>query len=100
MRFELTDDQRDLERALEGLLASSDTVAVARAWADDDTGPGLGLWKRLADLGVTMLATEATPVTAAAVAIQRARDFPWRMISSVPGRRPWLSGQRGVPSSV
>ena len=31
MKFELDDDQRDLASALERLLASSDTVAVARA---------------------------------------------------------------------
>ena len=62
MRFELTEDQLDLAAALEGLLASSDTVAVARAWADGDHGPGQKLWARLSELGVTMLATEATPV--------------------------------------
>ena len=62
MRFELTPDQRDFAASLESLLAASDTSAVARAWADGDTAPGLALWKRLADQGLTMLATEATPV--------------------------------------
>ena len=62
MRFELTEDQRDFAAALEGLLASVDTVGAARAWADGDHDPGLKLWTRLAELGVTMLATEATPV--------------------------------------
>ena len=40
MRFELTDDQRDFAGAVDGLLASSDTVAVARAWAAGDSAPG------------------------------------------------------------
>jgi alkylation response protein AidB-like acyl-CoA dehydrogenase len=62
MRFELTADQRDFAASLDSLLAASDTPAVARAWADGDTAPGLALWKRLADQGLTMLATEATPV--------------------------------------
>ncbi len=62
MRFEHTSDQRDFAASLESLLASSDTAAVARAWAEGDADPGLKLWARLAEQGLTMLATEATPV--------------------------------------
>lgn len=58
MRFELDADQRDFTGALDALLASADTVAVARAWADGDHGPGLRLWSRLAEMGVTSLADE------------------------------------------
>ncbi len=62
MKFVLDADQRDFAASLESLLAASDTVAVARAWADGDAAPGLRLWGRLADQGVLSLATEATPV--------------------------------------
>lgn len=62
MRFALTGEQRDFGASLDKLLAASDTVSVARAWADGDTEPGLRLWARLADQGVTALATDATPV--------------------------------------
>jgi alkylation response protein AidB-like acyl-CoA dehydrogenase len=62
MRFELTDDQRDFAASLESLLAASDTVAAARAWNAGDREPGLKLWTRLAEQGVLVLATEATPV--------------------------------------
>jgi len=55
MRFELTAEQRGFAEALTDLMRSSESVAVARAWADDNTAPGLGLWKRVADLGVTAL---------------------------------------------
>ena len=55
MRFELTAEQRGFAEALTDLMRSSDSVAVARAWADDNTAPGLDLWKRVADLGVTAL---------------------------------------------
>lgn len=55
MRFELTEEQAGFGQALGDLLAKADTVAVARAWAQGDTGPGLGLWKRLADQGVNAL---------------------------------------------
>ncbi|MEP9365218.1 acyl-CoA dehydrogenase family protein [Nocardioides sp. CN2-186] len=58
MRFELDSDQKDFAAALESLLAGTDTVAAARAWADGDHDPGLALWSRLAELGVTGLADE------------------------------------------
>jgi hypothetical protein len=61
MRFELTEDQRDLASALEGLLASSDTAGVARAWADGDHDPGSKLGGRLTDMGLSELATDASP---------------------------------------
>jgi alkylation response protein AidB-like acyl-CoA dehydrogenase len=55
MKFELTEEQAGFGQALGDLLAKADTVAIARAWAEGDTGPGLGLWKRLADQGVNAL---------------------------------------------
>ena len=65
MRFELDGDQQDFAGALDSLLANADTVAVARAWADGDHEPGLKLWGRLAEMGVTSLAApdeEVSPV--------------------------------------
>jgi alkylation response protein AidB-like acyl-CoA dehydrogenase len=62
MRFVLDDEQRDFASALDRLLEAADTVAVARAWADGDAEPGLKLWSRLAEQGLTALATDATPV--------------------------------------
>lgn len=88
MRFELTEDQRDLAAALEGLLSSSDTPAVARAWADGDRGLGLALWKRLADLGVTGLATDATPVEVVVAFEALGRH-------AVPG--PWAASAAYLP---
>lgn len=55
MRFAPTDEQLGFARSLTDLLRRSDSVAVARAWADGDTAPGVDLWKRLADQGVTAL---------------------------------------------
>ncbi|MBF9070447.1 acyl-CoA dehydrogenase family protein [Streptacidiphilus fuscans] len=56
MRFLLDDQQRDFVRALDALLAASDTPAVARAWARGDAAPGQALQLRLADAGVFALA--------------------------------------------
>ena len=91
MKFELTGDQRDLASALEGLLSSSDTPAVARAWADGDHAPGLALWKRLSDLGVTMLATEASPVEVCIAFEALGRH-------AVPG--PWVESAAYLPVAL
>jgi len=58
MHFELDGDQRDFADALDKLLASADTPRVARAWAEGDHEPGLKLWGRLSEMGVTSLAAE------------------------------------------
>ena len=39
VRFELTEDQRDLAESLDRLLTGADTVKAARAWADGDHEP-------------------------------------------------------------
>ncbi len=62
MRFELTSEQTGFARSLDDLLSRSDTPAVNRAWAAGDHESGLKLWSRLAEVGVTSLAAEATPV--------------------------------------
>ena len=91
MRFELTADQRDLATALDGLLSTSDTVAAARAWAEGDHGPGLKLWARLSELGVTMLATEASPVEVC-IAFEALGRY------AVPG--PWVESAAYLPVAL
>jgi len=88
MRFVLTDEQRDFAAALDKLLGASDTVTVARAWAEGDTGPGLELWQRLAEQGLTMLATEATPVEVVVAFEALGRH-------AVPG--PWIESAAHLP---
>jgi hypothetical protein len=56
MRFALSPEQTDFGAAMDAMLSDADTPAVARAWSAGDHGPGLALWRRLADLGVTGLA--------------------------------------------
>jgi alkylation response protein AidB-like acyl-CoA dehydrogenase len=74
VRFELTPEQEDFAASLDKLLAAADTPSVARAWAEGDSKPGLELWQRLADLGVSALLVPdsdggmgATPVELAVV---------------------------------
>ncbi len=55
MDFRLTPEQTGFAQSLTELMTKADSVAVARSWADGDTEPGIALWKRLADQGVTAL---------------------------------------------
>jgi alkylation response protein AidB-like acyl-CoA dehydrogenase len=91
MRFELTSDQRDFADSLDRLLTGADTVKVARAWADGDHEPGLKLWARLAEQGVTMLATEAGPVEVA-IAFEALGKH------AVPG--PWVESAAYLPVAL
>ncbi len=91
MRFEPTADQRDFASSLDSLLTSADTVAAARAWADDDHGPGLKLWERLAEQGLLMLATEASPVELCIAFEALGRH-------AVPG--PWVESAAYLPVAL
>jgi alkylation response protein AidB-like acyl-CoA dehydrogenase len=91
VRFELDSDQRDFAASLDSLLAASGTVAVARAWADGDHEPGLKLWARLAELGLTELATEDTTVEAC-VAFEALGRY------AVPG--PWVESAAVLPLAL
>ncbi len=91
MKFVLDEDQRDFAASLDSLLASSDTPAVARAWADGDSAPGLELWSRLADQGVLSLATDATPVELAIAFEALGRH-------AVPG--PWVESGAYLPIAL
>jgi len=91
VRFVLDDDQRDFAAALESLLVAADTAAVARTWADGDHDPGLKLWTRLAELGVTSLATEASPVEVCVAFEALGRH-------AVPG--PWVESAAYLPVAL
>ena len=91
MRFALTDEQRGFARSLDDLLSKADTPAVNRAWADGDHEPGLKLWSRLADLGVTVLAAEATPVEVCIAFEALGRH-------AVPG--PWIETAAYLPIAL
>jgi hypothetical protein len=91
MRFTHDDEQRDFATALEGLLSSTDTVKVARAWAHGDHEPGRRLWARLAEHGVTTLATEAT-------AVEVCIAFEALGRHAVPG--PWVESAAYLPIAL
>lgn len=55
MRLAHSDEQRAFAEALDRLLGGADVVAAARGWAGGDTGPGLALWGRVAEVGLPAL---------------------------------------------
>lgn len=88
MRFELTEEQQDFAVTLEKLLSAADTVKVARAWIADDTAPGLALWRRLADQGVTALLVPEEAGGMGATPVELAIAFEALGRHVVPG--PWV----------
>lgn len=91
MKFQLTEEQRAFGDSLDALISGSDPIGVARSWADGDHGPGLKLWARLADQGITMLATEASPVEICVAFEMLGRH-------AVPG--PWVESAAYLPTAL
>jgi len=91
MRFTLTDEQSGFARSIDDLLSRADPVAANRAWAAGDHEPGLKLWSRLADLGATSLATEASPVEVCIAFEAIGRHV-------VPG--PWIESAAYLPLAL
>jgi alkylation response protein AidB-like acyl-CoA dehydrogenase len=95
MRFEHTSDQRDFAASLESLLVSVDTASVARAWAEGDTAPGLKLWARLAEQGVTALVVPEEAGGMGATPVELVIAFEALGRHAVPG--PWVESAAYLP---
>ncbi len=98
MRFELTEDQRDFASSIDALLTSSDTVSVARAWAEGDTAPGLVLWARLADQGVNALLVSEDDGGLGASDVELCLAMELLGRHAVPG--PWVESIAYLPHAV
>ena len=88
MRFTLTDEQRGFGRSLTDLLTAADTPSVIRAWAAGDPDPGLKLWRRLTDLGVTGLLVPESAGGLGATAVEMTVALEALGRHAVPG--PWV----------
>lgn len=56
MKFALDAEQRDFAASIDAALGAADVPAAVRAWANGDTAPGLRIWERISELGITALA--------------------------------------------
>ncbi|HSR83210.1 MAG TPA: acyl-CoA dehydrogenase family protein [Streptosporangiaceae bacterium] len=59
MDFAVAPEHKQFAAALHDMLAAADGLAAARGWSSGDRGPGLKIWRALADAGVTALAVPA-----------------------------------------
>ncbi len=109
MRFALTEEQAGFARSLDDLLAGSSVPSVVRAWADGDHSPGLKLWERLAELGVTALADPASGATASDLVVafeqlgRHAVPGPWAehaLVTTLLGGAPESVVTIGVPLAL
>jgi len=98
VRFAYTAEQESFAASLEALLASADPVSVARAWAVDDTAPGLKLWQRLADQGVTALLVPEESGGLGAGGVELAIAFEALGRHAVPG--PWVESAAYLPRAL
>ncbi len=98
MRFMLTPEHQAFARSLDALLTSADTVAVARAWADGNTGPGLALWDRLAEQAVHALLVPEDLDGAGATPVELVVAFEALGRHAVPG--PWVESVAFLPVAL
>jgi alkylation response protein AidB-like acyl-CoA dehydrogenase len=96
VRFELTSEQEDFAQTLDKLLASADTVAAARAWAEGDHARGLEVWRRLAELGVTTLIAPEADGGMGASPVELTVVFEALGRHAAPG--PWVESVALLPS--
>jgi alkylation response protein AidB-like acyl-CoA dehydrogenase len=98
MRFELTEEQRGFAASLTDLLKGADTVGAARAWAGGDTSPGLALWRRLADQGVSALVVPEEQGGLGGSAVDLCVAFEQLGRHAVPG--PWVESAAYLPVAL
>jgi alkylation response protein AidB-like acyl-CoA dehydrogenase len=96
MRFALSKEQADFAQSIDHLLSGTDLPAVIRAWADGDHGPGLKVWRRLAELGVTALAVPARYEGLEATTVDLVTAFERLGYHGVPG--PWVDTAAVLPA--
>jgi alkylation response protein AidB-like acyl-CoA dehydrogenase len=60
MDFTIAPEHQQFAAALHDMLAATDGTAAARSWANGDHGPGLKIWRSLADAGATALTVPAS----------------------------------------
>jgi len=59
MDFSIAPEHQHFAAALHDMLSAANGPAAARSWASGDHGPGLKIWRSLADAGVTALMAPA-----------------------------------------
>ncbi len=98
MRFELTSEQREFGASLADLLKGADVVGAARAWGSDDPAPGLALWRRLADQGLSALVVPESAGGLGGSPVDLCVAFEQLGRHAVPG--PWVESAAYLPLAL
>lgn len=85
MRFALSAEHRAFGDSIHDLLTDAQTPAIIRGWADGKHDPGLALWHKLSELGVTALAVPESHGGFGADAVDLAVAFEALGYHAVPG---------------
>jgi len=96
MRFALSPEQTGFGASINALLSDVDVDAAARAWAAGEPGPGLKIWRGLAELGVTALAVPERFDGLAATPVDVVVAFEQLGYHAIPG--PWVDTVAVLPA--
>lgn len=96
MRFALAQEQVDFAQSMDHLLSGAELPSVIRSWAEGDHAPGLKVWRRLAELGVTALAVPARYDGLGATTVDLVTAFERLGYHGVPG--PWVDTAAVLPA--
>jgi alkylation response protein AidB-like acyl-CoA dehydrogenase len=96
MKFVLSREQIDFADSIDRLLSSTDLPAVIQAWGAGEHGPGLKVWHRLAEIGVTALSVPARYDGLDADAVDLVTAFERLGYHVVPG--PWVDTVAVLPT--
>jgi alkylation response protein AidB-like acyl-CoA dehydrogenase len=92
----LSPEQAGFAASITALLSDVDSAAAARAWAAGEPGPGLKIWRGLAELGVTALAVPERFDGLEADPIDLVVAFEQLGYHAVPG--PWVDTVAVLPA--
>lgn len=96
MRFVLSREQTDFAESIDRLLSGVDLPPVIRAWSTGEHGPGLKVWRALAELGVTALSVPERYDGLGADAVDLVVAFECLGYHGVPG--PWVETVAVLPA--
>ena len=85
MKFVLDAEQKLFAETMDKLLSGAGVPTAARAWAAGDSGPGLTLWRSLADAGVFALAVPESAGGAGPLPVELVTAFRAIGAHGVPG---------------
>lgn len=95
MKFVLSREQQDFADSVDRLLSGADLLAVIRSWSRGEHGPGLKVWRSLAEIGVTALSVPERYDGLGAGAVDLVNIFERLGYHVVPG--PWVETVAVLP---